>query len=216
MPTRIISDQGRMRSADWALVDGGAVHPRSLGGGGQRILHMANMLRAATLSPLLQIQHRFISASAGLLKEKPLPPRPVVPDSDLIETFLKGSGPGGQKINKTSSAVQLKHIPTGLVVKSQETRSRQQNRKLARNILAEKLDELEHGEGSRMAIKAERVRVKKASSRKKSLRKYRALAEGEGKEGSGSDVTVRSGGVEENDFERSVSKFVTEPEERRK
>nr|POE84609.1 putative peptide chain release factor-like protein, mitochondrial [Quercus suber] len=146
--------------------------------------------RAALSSPLRSRLHqRFIAASAVLLKDKPLPPRPFIPDSDLIETFLKGSGPGGQKINKTSSAVQLKHIPSGLVVKSQETRSRQQNRKLARDILAEKLDGLEKGDESRMAIKAERVRAKKASSRKKSLRKYRALGEDDGKESRGSNVT---------------------------
>lgn len=126
--------------------------------------------------PLLH--SRLITTTRALLKDKPLPPRPVIPESDIIESFLKGSGPGGQKINKTSSAVQLKHLPTGLVVKSQETRSRQQNRKLARLILAEKVDGLEKGGESRMAIKTERVRVKKASSRKKSLRKYRALAEG--------------------------------------
>lgn len=128
----------------------------------------------------------FFSTASLLLKDKPLPPRPIIPDADLLESFLKGSGPGGQKINKTSSAVQLKHIPTGIVVKSQETRSRQQNRKLARLILAEKLDGLENGENSRMAIKGERIRVKKASKQKKSARKYRALEEAKvvgGKEG---------------------------------
>jgi peptide chain release factor len=111
------------------------------------------------------------------LQEKPLPPRPKILETEIEESFLKGTGPGGQKINKTSSAVQLKHIPTGIVVKSQETRSRQQNRKLARLLLAEKLDILEKGDQSRTAIKAEKARAKKASAEKKKRRKYRRLAE---------------------------------------
>ncbi|KAL9128219.1 MAG: hypothetical protein Q9217_003065 [Psora testacea] len=101
------------------------------------------------------------------------PPRMVVKDGDLEEAFLKGSGPGGQKINKTSSAVQLKHIPTGMVVKSQATRSRSQNRTIARRLLAEKLEEVEKGPESRTALKAEIKRKKKASKMKKARRKYR-------------------------------------------
>lgn len=102
-----------------------------------------------------------------------LPPRPVVKDEDLEESFLKGSGPGGQKINKTSSAVQLKHLPTGVVVKSQATRSRSQNRKIARRILAEKLEDAEKGSQSRNALKGEIKKKKKASKMKKARRKYK-------------------------------------------
>ncbi|KAF1827505.1 uncharacterized protein K489DRAFT_302942, partial [Dissoconium aciculare CBS 342.82] len=109
------------------------------------------------------------------LGNKALPPRLVIPESDLDESFLKGSGPGGQKINKTSSAVQLKHLPTGIVVKCQETRSRDQNRKLARRILAERLDFMEKGSQSRTAIQQEIKRKKKASATKKSRRKYKKL-----------------------------------------
>lgn len=79
--------------------------------------------------------------------------------------------------NKTNSAVQLIHKPTGIVVKSQATRSRSQNQKIARQILAEKVEQLEKGEQSRAAIKAERERKKKASKMKKSRRKYRTLEE---------------------------------------
>lgn len=109
--------------------------------------------------------------------EKPLPPRLVIPETDITESFLKGTGPGGQKINKTSSAVQLKHLPTGIVVKSQDTRSREQNRRTARRILGEKLEEVEKGPLSRTALKAEKASKKKASAAKKSRRKYRKLDE---------------------------------------
>jgi len=110
---------------------------------------------------------------------KPLPPRPVILDQDIQETFLKGSGPGGQKINKTSSAVQLKHLPTGIVVKCQETRSRSQNRKTARRILGERVEEAELGDGARTRIKEQVEGKRKRSGEKKRRRKYRALAEGQ-------------------------------------
>lgn len=109
-------------------------------------------------------------------KSVQLPPRLVVDEGSITESFLKGSGPGGQKINKTSSAVQLQHGPTGIVVKCQETRSRSQNRKIARRLLAERIDELQNGQESRGALKADMARKKKASAAKKKNRKYRQLA----------------------------------------
>ncbi|KAI0977435.1 RF-1 domain-containing protein [Xylaria arbuscula] len=123
-----------------------------------------------------------------------LPPRPKPPPEDEIEeSFLKGSGPGGQKINKTNSAVQLKHLPTGLVIKCQATRSRSQNRTIARQLLADKLDDLNRGEDSRSSVVGEFKRKKKASSAKKSRRKYRKL-EGEKEL---VDAEVLEGGEEE-------------------
>jgi protein subunit release factor B len=123
-----------------------------------------------------QITSRSFSTFSAW-REKALPPRMVIPETDLEESFLKGSGPGGQKINKTSSAVQLRHLPTGVVVKCQETRSRDQNRKIARRILADRLDVMEKGSQSRTAIQQERKSKKKASATKKSRRKYRKLEE---------------------------------------
>lgn len=129
-------------------------------------------------------------AISAAVQEKALPPRRVIEEHEITESFLKGSGPGGQKINKTSSAVQLKHGPTGIVVKCQETRSRDQNRKLARQILGERLDELEKGDQSRTAIKTERARTKKASAAKKSRRKYKKL---EDEKVAGSDEVFEDG-----------------------
>ena len=80
--------------------------------------------------------------------------------------------------NKTNCAVQLKHLPSGTVVKSQATRSRDQNRKIARRLLAEKIEAAEKGSDSRTAIKAEIKKKKKASKNKKARRKYRALQDG--------------------------------------
>jgi len=108
---------------------------------------------------------------------KSLPPRRKLDDEDIAGSYLKGWGPGGQKINKTNSAVQLIHQPTGIVVKCQATRSQSQNRKIAHEILAEKVDILEKGNESRTAIKAALKRKRKASKTKKSRRKYRVLLE---------------------------------------
>ena len=60
-------------------------------------------------------------------------------EADLIEKFILGSGKGGQKINKNSSCVYLKHIPTGLEVKCQKERKRELNRFFARRLLCEKV-----------------------------------------------------------------------------
>ena len=60
--------------------------------------------------------------------------------SDVEERFIRGSGPGGQKINKTSSTVWLRHRPTGVEVRCQRERSQSANRDLAWAELAEKLE----------------------------------------------------------------------------
>ncbi|KAK4550485.1 hypothetical protein LTR36_000064 [Oleoguttula mirabilis] len=157
------------------------------------------------------LRHVRPFTTCGTLQEKPLPPRLKLVETELEESFLKGSGPGGQKINKTSSAVQLKHVPTGIVVKSQETRSRQQNRKLARLILAEKLDHMEKGNESRTSIKTERARVKKASASKKTRRKYKKLAEEDGKDDA-SQESADEVESELNDARSSPTAFETQNE----
>ena len=133
----------------------------------------------------------FLASAFGTtshVSKKAMPPRPTLPDSELHHVYLKGSGPGGQKINKTNSACQLTHIPTGIVVKSQATRSRSQNHNIARRILAEKIELLEKGDQSRVAIKTAAASKKKASKRKKALRKYRKPGEESGEDEDGDEV----------------------------
>ncbi len=75
----------------------------------------------------------------ALLRER-LAALGVVP-ATLIERFVHGSGNGGQKLNKTASCVQLKHVPSGIEVKCQQTRSREDNRFFARRRLCELLEQ---------------------------------------------------------------------------
>ncbi|XP_070255514.1 mitochondrial translation release factor in rescue [Myotis yumanensis] len=101
-------------------------------------------------------------------------------ESDLEEQFVKGHGPGGQATNKTSNCVVLKHVPSGLVVKCHQTRSLDQNRKLARKILQEKVD-IFYNEENSVAYRERREAEKKKQERKKrakqTLEKKRLLKE---------------------------------------
>ena len=82
-------------------------------------------------------------------------------EEDIEESFVLGSGPGGQKVNKTASAVRLNHAPSGLAVKCAQTRSREMNRWLARRELAEKILERENAALSARRQAAEKVRRQK-------------------------------------------------------
>ena len=90
-----------------------------------------------------------------------------IKDEDLIEKFVLGSGSGGQKINKTSSCVYLKHIPSGIEIKCQRDRSRVMNRYYARRELCEKLEYTLFKEKSEKQREIAKIRrQKKRRSRK--------------------------------------------------
>lgn len=81
--------------------------------------------------------------------------------ADLTETFIRGSGKGGQKINKTSSCVQLHHHPSGIEIRCQRERSQALNRFLARRELCDKLEALRDQKKSARAREAARIRKQK-------------------------------------------------------
>ncbi len=91
--------------------------------------------------------------------------------SDIIEKFMTSGNKGGQKANKTSNTVYLKHIPTGIEVKCKESRERELNRFLARRILAYKIEEKLTGYSDRMK-EYEKIRKRKARSKRKSNQKW--------------------------------------------
>ena len=108
-------------------------------------------------------------------------------ESDLEEHFIRSRGPGGQNVNKTSTGVYLKHLPTGIEVKVFTERSQALNRYTARKILAQKIETMvlgrESGERKRIEkirrqkrkrsrrAKEKMLRDKKLHSEKKELRK---------------------------------------------
>jgi peptide chain release factor len=88
-------------------------------------------------------------------------------DQDIRESFVRSGGRGGQNVNKTSTCVQIKHLPTGIEVKCQRERSQPLNRYHARRILADKIEQLIRGEASAEQQRIEKVRRQK---RKRSKR----------------------------------------------
>lgn len=96
-------------------------------------------------------------------------------EEDLEESFILGGGPGGQKTNKTSSVVRLSHGPSGVAVKVGESRSREDNRWLARRMLAEMILEREHKRKSEARQKREKIRRQKR--RRSRRQKQKMLAD---------------------------------------
>ncbi len=93
-------------------------------------------------------------------------------DEDLRESFARSSGPGGQHVNKVSTAVTLTHLPTGLSVTVSDSRSQSMNRKIARERLSEKLKERREARRQQMkaaTAKARRQKARRSPSEKRKL-----------------------------------------------
>ena len=98
-----------------------------------------------------------------------------VHESDLLEKFVRGSGAGGQKINKTSNCVFLKHLPTGVAIKCQMDRSREMNRFLARRELCDQLEAIRDGRAIAKTQAIEKMRRQKRPRSRRS--KQRSIAD---------------------------------------
>jgi protein subunit release factor B len=91
--------------------------------------------------------------------------------ADVSEQFIRGSGAGGQKINKTASCVQLVHHPTGVEVRCQKHREQSKNRLSAWKLLILKIDERKRGRASERAQAIFKLRKQKQRRSKKAKRK---------------------------------------------
>jgi protein subunit release factor B len=108
-------------------------------------------------------------------------PRKKVPieilESDLEERFIKGGGAGGQKINKTASAVQLFHRPSGIRIETQRFRGLADNRKEARKLLKQRLDVLANGPLAKISLKIAKLQKQKAKQKHRSEAKKKQKAD---------------------------------------
>lgn len=107
----------------------------------------------------------------------------LLPESDEellrecdIETF-RSSGPGGQHVNKTESAVRLKHVPSGIVVTSRQERSQHRNKAICLRRLREKVSELNYRPAKRVPTKMPRSaknRTLKEKGRRSEIKRLRS------------------------------------------
>lgn len=94
-----------------------------------------------------------------------------ISENDIVEKFIRSGGKGGQNVNKTSTCVYLKHIPTGIEVKVQKERSQSLNRFLARRLLVQKIEEMVLKEKSEIQQRIEKIRRQKRKRSKRAKEK---------------------------------------------
>ena len=129
---------------------------------------MVSLLLRPSFLPLASCRLKSSKVSRDMM--------PRLLEHELEESFTKGSGPGGQNVNKMTNAVFLRHLPTALWVKCHQTRSLEMNRKIARKLLAKKLDNFVNGEESVEAQEAKISKEKHDRKKEKIRLKYQARA----------------------------------------
>lgn len=94
-------------------------------------------------------------------------------ENDIIEKFVRSQGAGGQNVNKTSTCVYLRHVPTGIEVKCQQERSQAQNREAARRLLVGKVERFFLGKVETQ--RAQREKIRRQKRRRSAASKERML-----------------------------------------
>jgi protein subunit release factor B len=92
-------------------------------------------------------------------------------EEDIVEKFIRSGGKGGQNVNKVSTCVYLKHLPTGIEVKCQRERVQALNRFLARRMLVERIEAMVEGKKSAAEQEYERIRRQKRKRSKRAKNK---------------------------------------------
>ena len=105
--------------------------------------------------------------------------RAGIEEKDIQEKFIRSRGKGGQKVNKTSSCVWLRHIPSGIEVKVDRERSQGLNRFLARRLLVEQYEKQVLRLKTRRDVKREQKRKQKKRRNRRAQKKYGRISETE-------------------------------------
>lgn len=105
-------------------------------------------------------------------KMKTVPASVTMNENDLEEQFCRGSGPGGQSINKSMNRVRLVHKPTGIAVAVQDSRDLTSNRKIARKTLKDKIDYMVNGDESKLGKRILKKQRRKSKAKHRSNKKY--------------------------------------------
>ncbi|KAG1877801.1 RF-1 domain-containing protein [Suillus subalutaceus] len=155
---------------------------RKLEKGGQRFILSSKSVQLVTkltysIEPAAQHSANMLRNFSALKRAHKDREIPELREEDIEESFVRGSGPGGQSINKTQNNVQLLHKPTGFRVACQETRSLQTNRMLARRWLLQKLDKLHNPGLSKGELQRAKQQERERQRRKKAKKKASARAQ---------------------------------------
>jgi len=114
-------------------------------------------------------------------------------EEEIVENFVRSRGPGGQNVNKTSTCVYLKHIPTGLEVKCQKERSQALNRYLARQLLIKKIENLILG---RLSLERQHIEKVRRQKRRRSRRAKLKILEAKRRHAQKKNLRVKMGDIE--------------------
>jgi peptide chain release factor 1 len=156
------TDRGGFREVIFGIKGEGVWTELGYEGGGHRVQRV----------PETEAQGRIHTSAAtvAVLPEPEDVDIPINPE-DVIEQVCRSSGPGGQKVNKTSSAIRLEHVPTGITVRMQEEKSQHKNRAKAWRILRSRLYEFH--ESKRVAERdAKRKTMIGSGDRSEKIRTY--------------------------------------------
>jgi peptide chain release factor 1 len=153
-----LSDLGGIKSATVAIKARGATEP---GHGPFGLLKFEGGVHRVQRVPVTESQGRIHTSAAGVLVMPEAEPIDVtIDENDLRIDVFRSSGPGGQSVNTTDSAVRITHLPSGIVVSCQNEKSQLQNREQAMRVLRSRLLQLAQDEADAEAAQARRSQVR--------------------------------------------------------
>jgi peptide chain release factor 1 len=153
-----LSDLGGIKSATMAVKARGIPEP---GEAPYALLKFEGGVHRVQRVPVTESQGRTHTSAAGVLVMPEAEPVDVsIDENDLRIDVFRSSGPGGQSVNTTDSAVRITHLPTGIVVSCQNEKSQLQNREQALRVLRSRLLQLAQDEADAEASDARRSQVR--------------------------------------------------------